>query len=82
MRTLPPECRRVSAVFAPVFSTPVWPQVNVLLPGAVLAPGTRTVPTGLTILGLCAEPHVQTSQRVLNRALWSPLTASGLLRRL
>jgi hypothetical protein len=82
MRTLPTECLRVIAVFAPVFSTPVWPHVNVLLTGAVLAPGRRTVTTVLTRMGLGAEPHVQPYHRVLNRAVWSPLTASRLrLRR-
>jgi hypothetical protein len=33
-------------------------------------------------MGLCAEPHVQTYHRALNRAVWSPLTASRLLLRL
>jgi hypothetical protein len=82
MLTRPTECLRVLAVFAPVFSKPVWPHVTVLLTGAVLAPGRRTVTTVLTIMGLGAEPHVQTYHRVLNRAVWSPLTASRLLLRL
>jgi DDE superfamily endonuclease len=82
MLTLPTEFRSVIAVFAPVFSKPVWPHVKVLLTGAVLAPGRRTVTTVLTIMGLCAEPHFQTYHRVLNRAVWSPLTASRLLLRL
>ena len=82
MLTLPTEFLSVIAVFAPVFSKPVWQHVKVLLTGAVLAPGRRTVTTVLTIMGLCAEPHFQTSPRVLNRAVWSPLTASRLLLRL
>jgi hypothetical protein len=82
MLTLPTEFLSVIAVFAPVFSKPVWQHVKVLLTGAVLAPGRRTVTAVLAIMGLRAERHFQTSHRVLNRALWSPLTASRLLLRL
>src|SRR5919197_5643205 len=69
-------------VFAPVFSRPVWPHVKVLLTGAVLAPGPRTVTAILRIMGRSAAPDFQTYHRVLNRAVWSPLTASRLLLRL
>jgi hypothetical protein len=82
MLSLPITCSRVMGVFAPVFSRPVWPPVNVLLTGAVLAPGTRTVTAILRILGRRAAPHVQPYHRVLNRAVWSPLSASRLLLRL
>jgi hypothetical protein len=82
MLTRPTEFLSVIAVFAPVFSKPVWQHVKVLLTGAVLAPGRRTVTAVLAIRGLRAERHFQTSHRVLNRALWSPLTASRLLLRL
>jgi hypothetical protein len=56
--------------------------VKVLLTGAVLAPGKRTVTAMLQIMGLSAASDFQTSHRVLNRAVWSPLTASRLLLRL
>jgi hypothetical protein len=82
MLTLPTEFLSVIAVFAPVFSKPVWQHVKVLLTGAVLAPGRRTVTAVLAIMGLRAERHFQTSHRVLNRAVWSPLTASRLRLRL
>ncbi len=36
----------------------------------------------LRIMGLSAAPNFQTYHRVLNRAVWSPLTASRLLLRL
>jgi hypothetical protein len=49
----------VMAVFAPVFSKPVWPHVKVLLTGAVLAPGRRTVTAVLRVMGLSPAPHVQ-----------------------
>jgi hypothetical protein len=83
MLSLPIAFSSVIGVFAPVFSRPVWPHVKVLLTGAVLAPGKRTVTAILRIMGRSAEPNFQTSHRVLNRAVWSPLTASRrLLRRL
>jgi len=69
-------------VFAPVFSRPVWQHVKVLLTGAVLAPGQRTVTAILRIMGRSAAPDFQTYHRVLHRAVWSPLTASRLLLRL
>src|SRR5215475_7747042 len=50
--------------------------------GAVLAPGQRTVTAILRIMGRSAAPDFQTYHRVLNRAVWSPLTASRLLLRL
>jgi hypothetical protein len=51
--------------------------VKVLLTSAVLAPGKRTVPAILQTMGRSAEPDYQTYHRVLNRAVWSPLTVSG-----
>ena len=69
-------------VFAPVFSRPVWQHVQVLMTGAVLAPGKRPVTAMLQLMGHRAASDLQTSHRVLHRAGWSPLTASPLLRRL
>ncbi len=63
-------------------SRPVWQHVKVLLAGAVLAPGKRTVTAVLQIMGRGAASDFQTYHRVLNRAVWSPLTASRLLLRL
>jgi DDE superfamily endonuclease len=68
--------------FAPVFSRPVWQHVKVLMTGAVLAPGQRTVTAILRIMGRSTAPNFQTYHRILNRAVWSPLTASRLLLRL
>jgi len=82
MLSLPIAFRSALGVFAPVFSRPVWQHVKVLLTGAVLAPGQRTVTAILRIMGRSAAPDFQTSHRVLNRAVWSPLTASRLLLRL
>ena len=70
------------AVVAPVCSTPVWPPVNVLLTGALLAPGQRTVTSVLGVRGRSAGAHGHTDHRVWNRAVWSPLRASRRLLRL
>jgi DDE superfamily endonuclease len=82
MLSLPITFTSVIGVFAPVFSRPVWQHVKVLLTGAVLAPGKRTVTAILQIMGRSAAPDFQTYHRVLNRAVWSPLQASRLLLRL
>jgi hypothetical protein len=82
MLSLPTTFISVIAVFAPVFSKPVWQHVKVLITGAILAPGRRTVTAALQVMGLSTEPRFQSYHRVLNRAVWSPLTASRLLLRL
>src|SRR6266850_2359070 len=82
MLSLPITFTSVIGVFAPVFSRPVWQHVKVLMTGAVLAPGKRTVTAILQIMGRSAAPAFQTYHRVLNRAVWSPLKASRLLLRL
>jgi hypothetical protein len=69
MFSLPITFSRVIGVFAPVFSRPVWQPVKVLLTGAVLVPGKRTMTAMLRIMGRSAEPNVQTYHRVLNRAV-------------
>jgi hypothetical protein len=58
--SLPIAFSSVIGIFAPVFSRPVWQHVKVLLTGAVLVPGQRTVTAILRIMGLSAAPHFQT----------------------
>lgn len=66
-------------VFAPYFSKLVWAQAQVLLVGALLVPGRRTVTAVLRIMGRSAEKHFQTYHRVLNRAVWSSWAVSRRL---
>src|SRR5262244_812401 len=82
MLSVPIAFRSAMGVFAPVFSRPVWQHVKVLMTGAVLAPGQRTVTALLRMMGRRAAPDFQTSHRVRKRAVGSPLTASRLLLRL
>ena len=64
---------------APLFSKPVFQHAQVLLMGALLSPGTRTVTSALRVMGLSQDAQVQNYHRVLNRARWSGLTASQVL---
>jgi hypothetical protein len=66
-------------VFAPYFSKLVWEHAQVLVLGAILVPGQRTVTAVLRIMGLSAEKHFQTYHRVLNRAIWSSWALSRTL---
>jgi hypothetical protein len=75
MRAWPITCSSVLGVCAPLFARPVWPHVQVLLTGAVLAPGKRTVPAMLQVRGRRAASDLLTSHRVLHRAVWAPRTA-------
>lgn len=64
-------------LFAPHFSTLVWQHAQVLLIGALLAPGRRTVTAVLRIIGLSEERQFQTYHRVLSRAVWSSWALQG-----
>ena len=79
MPTLPTDYVSLIQIFAPYFSKLVWQHAQVLLIGAILVPGRRTVTAGLRIMGLSGEPHFQTYHRVLNRAVWSSWALSRLL---
>jgi hypothetical protein len=82
MLLLPADIVVCLAPFASLFSRPVWRHVQVLLVGAILAPGRRMVSTALRAVGLSHRSTFQTSHRVLNRAVWSSLGASRILLRL
>ena len=51
MITLSPEMMLLVMHFAPVFSERVWDWVQVLVVGAILAPGKRTVTAALYLSG-------------------------------
>ena len=79
MRTLPAEMIRVLTPFAPLFSKSVWQHVQVLVAGAILAPGKRTVASALRAMGLDNERRFCRYHRVLSRASWSSREASRVL---
>lgn len=82
MPTLPAELASIILAFCPLFSGRVWKCAHVLLIGAILAPGKRTVSSALRIMGLGNEQHFQNYHRVLNRSAWSCRQASLILIRL
>ena len=79
MITLPPELMIILTHFAPLFSERVWDWARVLVAGAILAPGKRTVTSALRVMGLSEEKQFQNYHRVLNRAKWSAPDASRIL---
>lgn len=79
MRTLPPKMVQALAPFAPLFSKRVWQHAQVLLIGAILAPGTRTVSSALRAMGLEREKRFHRYHRVLSRASWSSREATRVL---
>ena len=79
MPHLPAEIILVLAPFAPLFSERVWLHAQVLLLGAILTPGARTVTAALRAMGLATERHFTNYHRVLNRATWSALQGSRIL---
>jgi hypothetical protein len=79
MHALPTTMIRLLAPFAPLFSKRVWQHVQVLLAGAILAPGRRTVSSALRAMGLDQHKRFHRYHRVLSRASWSSREASRIL---
>jgi hypothetical protein len=80
--SLPPLFVSLLNTFATLFSDRVWRHAQVLLIGALLAPGQRTVTSCLRIVGLGRERRFVNYHRVLNRARWQGRKASRLLLKL
>jgi hypothetical protein len=70
---------RVLAPFAPLFSERVFEHVQVLIVGAILTPGKRTVSSALRAMGLDQRMTFHRYHRVLSRAKWSSMEASRVL---
>jgi len=82
MRNLPAVIILVLRQFELAFSERVWQTATILLVGAILAPGKRTVTACLRVMGLSEERQFQNYHRVLNRARWSSRQLSRILLRL
>lgn len=65
--------------FAPLFDFRVWRYAQLLLVGAILAQGKRTITAVLRIVGRGNVQRFQNYHRVLNRAHWNSRTASHIL---
>ena len=79
MLTVPVALTRLIVKFAPLFSKRVWEHAQVLVVGALLAPGKRTVTAVLRVMGLSQEAQFQKYHRVLNRAQWSSVAVARVL---
>ena len=76
MPTFPSEFQTVIIPYLRLFSRRVFAHVQLLVVGAILAPGKRTVTAALRIMGLGQQPHWHQYHRVLSQARWSARAAS------
>src|SRR5215216_6791833 len=79
MPRLPSRFAAVILCFAPRSREQSWRRAEVLLVGAILVPGQRTVASILRITGLSRERRFVNYHRVLNRAAWSGRAAARVL---
>ena len=79
MLPLPEGIIAVLGCFAPLFSQPVWRHVRVLVVGALLCQGARTVTAVLRVMGLKGEKRFEKYHRVLGRAHGSGLAGARIL---
>jgi hypothetical protein len=77
---VPPAIVSLMAAFRGFFTAPVWDHVLVLVTGAVLTTGKRTVSAVLRIMGLADAADFALYHHVLSQALWdSRIIARKLL---
>lgn len=79
MPTLPHKFTEILTAFAVHFGPRIWRHVQVLVVGAILARGQRTVTAVLRVMGLSGTRHFATYHRVLNRAVWDARAVSRTL---
>src|SRR5690348_13396113 len=79
---LPDPIIEVLMTFRPLFTTPTWRKLMILLTGTLLAHGRRTVATALRHTGNGMAVNWSSFHQVLNRARWSPLAVSRQLLQL
>ena len=79
MLTLPNAILAVLVPFPTLFTNPTWRKAQVLLVGAILTPGQRTVTAALRVMGRSDHHDCARYHEVLNRAVWSPRQAARIL---
>src|SRR5919107_1268896 len=79
MPRLPARFAAVILCFAALFQQRSWRHAQVLLTGAILAPGRRTVTSILRITGRSRERRFVNYHRILSRAAWSGRAAAQVL---
>jgi len=69
--------------FAPaIYRESTWYKVEVVVAGAILATGKRTMSAVLRVMGLSGERNYAMYHHVLSRAVWSGLEIAAILLRL
>lgn len=79
MYTIPKIFETLIEPYCHLFSARIWHYAQVLLVGAILSPGQRTVAAALRVMGLSESRHFINYHRVLSRAVWSSRKASQIL---
>ena len=87
MLTLPDAIVSLLIPFATLFTSPTpgrgrgqaWRKAQVLLVGAILTPGQRTVAAALRVMGLSDNQNYARYHEVLNRAVWSSREVARVL---
>ena len=79
MPHLPTRFAGIILAFAPLFVHRTWRHARVLLIGAILTPGRRTVASVLRIMGRSRERRFVNYHRVLSRAAWDPRAGARIL---
>ena len=82
MPDLPTRFAGLILAFMPLFVHRSWRHAQVLLIGAILTPGQRTVTSVLRIMGRSQDRRFVNLHRILNRAAWCPRTGGHILLRL
>ena len=79
MLTLPDVIVPILAPFATLFTNPTWQKAQLLLVGAILTTGQRTVAAALRVMGRSNQDDYARYHEVLNRAVWSPRETARVL---
>ena len=79
MLTLPDAIVPLLLPFATLFTNPTWQKAQLLLVGAILTPGQRTVAAALRVMGRSDQRDYARYHQVLNRAVWSPRAVARIL---
>ena len=79
MLTLPDAIVALLVPFATLFTSPTWRKAQLLLVGAILTPGQRTVAAALRVMGRRDQRDYARYHEVLNRAVWSSRQAARIL---
>ena len=73
MLTLPDTIVSLLMPFSTLFHRRTWLKSQLLLVGAILSPGKRTVTSALRVMGLEDDRNFARYHHVLSRAVWQPL---------